>query len=232
VASLPAMSSQTSRRARPVIAIDGPAGAGKSTLARALARALGLPYINTGLMYRALASRALERGVDPDEATGLAEIADGLVFTLSADQIPELLIDGEPPGESLADPRVEAVVSAVARHPEVRAILRGRQRALGEKGSVMEGRDIGTVVVPGADVKIFLSAASNVRVGRRLRERVRDRRDAGPAGVVERDARDRQTNPLEPAPDAHVLDSTRLGKEEVFAEALRIVRDVLEREPR
>ena len=217
------MSNTRSTPARPVVAIDGPAGAGKSTLARALAGELALPYVNTGLMYRALAARGLARGINSDDGATLAKVADGMYFDLDDREIPELLIDGRPPDDSLTDPAVEEVVSAVARHPEVRAVLRARQRELGRGGAVREGRDIGTVVFPEATVKIFLSAAPDVRVGRRLKER----RKAKAGSVVERDAKDRLTNPLEPAGDAHVLDSTRLGRDQVLAEALRIVRAAL-----
>jgi cytidylate kinase len=148
-------------------------------------------------------------------------------FDLSGGVVPELMIDGREPDASLTDSRVEEVVSAVAHHPEVRAILRDRQRDLGRDGSVMEGRDIGTVVFPDADLKIFLSADPRVRVGRRARERRRPRSRSVTEGVVERDARDRRTNPLEPAPDAVVLDSTRLSRDEVLAEALRVIRERL-----
>lgn len=219
MASLAAMSST---RTRPVIAIDGPAGAGKSTLARAVATELRLPYVNTGVMYRALAARALAVGIDPEDGPALASAAEAIVFALGDGMVPELLVDGRPAGPSLTTPAVESVVSTVARHPAVRSVLRARQRTLGAGGSVMEGRDIGTAVFPDADVKIFLSAAPEVRVGRRQAER-----EAEEGSVVERDALDHRTNPLEPAPDAHVLDSTRLTRHEVLAEALAIIRSAL-----
>jgi CMP/dCMP kinase len=206
-----------------VIAIDGPAGAGKSTLARELSRRVGLAYVNTGLMYRALADQALEKGVDPDNGMGLAQLARGIHFSLGSagSGADELLIDEKSPRPSLGTSDVEAVVSRVARHDAVRAVLRREQRHLGAGGSVMEGRDIGTVVFPDADIKIFLSAEPVVRAQRRGRERGGG--DGVADAVARRDALDARTNPFVPAPDAHVLDTTALSREEVLAEALTLV---------
>jgi CMP/dCMP kinase len=204
-----------------VVAIDGPAGSGKSTLAARLADRLGFPYINTGLMYRALALRSIEHGVEPDDVEGLVRLAGALRFGLGDGRTPRLLIEGAEPADALVSPQVEDAVSQVSRHPAVREIMRRAQRELGAEGCVMEGRDIGSVVFPDADVKFFLSAPPSVRADRRQRER-----GAGEA-VAERDALDRRTNPLEPTSDAHVLDTSVLSREEVFEAAVRVVDTVL-----
>lgn len=209
----------------PVIAIDGAAGSGKSTLARALALELGLPYVNTGLMYRALALRAHRDGVAPDDADALERLARGMRFELDRSvRPPELTIDGEPPSETLTSPEVESSVSVVARHPEVREVFRAEQRRLAADGAVMEGRDIGTVVAPGAPLKIFLEANPVERADRRALEREDD-----PSRIAEalgtRDELDARTNPLEPAPDAVVLDTTGLAAADVVRRALELVRE-------
>ncbi|MEX0983463.1 MAG: (d)CMP kinase [Actinomycetota bacterium] len=205
-----------------VVAIDGAAGSGKSTLARSLAGVLGLAYINTGWMYRAVAAAALEEGVGPDDEAGLASISREVRFTFAGDP-PALEVEGWTEA-ALTSPEVERSVSAVARHPAVREVLRRIQRRLGEGGAVMEGRDIGAVVFPDAPVKVFLQAQAGTRVTRRAAER-----DLDPGAVAEavsdRDARDARTNPLEPVADAVVLDTEGLGIDATLEAALDLVRE-------
>lgn len=206
-----------------VVAIDGPAGAGKSTLARRLATALGLAYVNTGAMYRALAAEAIRRGIDPEDGAALTEAAGRLHFSLDEGAPPALRIDDRPPGDDLASAEVEAVVSMVARHPEVRKVLRAEQRRLGSGGAVVEGRDIGTRVFPDADVKVFLRADPDERASRRLAERGTS--DPALARALDRrDELDARTNPLEPAPDARPVDTTGRHPDEVLAEVLSLLR--------
>jgi GTP-binding protein len=205
-----------------VVAIDGPAGAGKSTLARSLAAELGVPYINTGLMYRSVASTALRDEVDPTDGEALERIAHGLEFSLDDGSPPALLIEDRAPGAELTTTDVEAIVSMVARHPGVRSALRAAQRRLGAEGSVMEGRDIGTVVFPDADVKVFLLAEPDERISRRERERGTPDESLGEA-LERRDALDAKTNPLVPAADAHVVDTTGRAPGDVLREVLDLV---------
>jgi cytidylate kinase len=208
-----------------VIAIDGPAGAGKSTLAGRLATALRLPYLNTGSMYRALTRRALDQGIDPGDGAALADLASRMRFDLDSSLMPpELRIDDQPPGIELVALDVERTVSSVSRHPEVRRIMVEEQRRLGAPGAVVEGRDIGTVVFDDASVKIFLDASRSERAGRRTVERGGQARAEVAAGMARRDALDSRLNPFVPAPDAVHIDTTDREPDEVFREALALVR--------
>jgi cytidylate kinase len=206
-----------------VVAIDGAAGSGKSTLARGLARRLRLPYINTGLMYRALAASALRLGIAPDDEEGLVELTRGLSFRLTDGKPPELEVEGYDEHD-LTAPDVESRVSAVSRHARVRELMRDAQRSLGAHGAVMEGRDIGTVVFPDAPVKLFLDAHPQARVERRAEERGA-RRDGIAAALRTRDADDARTNPLVPAPDAVVLDTGALDVVQTLEAALAAIRE-------
>lgn len=207
-----------------IVAIDGPAGSGKSTLARRLAQTLDLPYLNTGLMYRALTLQALQRGIDPDDADGLAALSREITFDLDwRVRPPELTIDGSRASEQLQSADVESTVSRVARHPHVREVLRAEQRRLSERGGVVEGRDIGTVVAPHADVKLYLQAAQSERISRRINERSAPAEPLGDA-LSARDALDARTNPLRPASDAIAIDTTGMTSDQVYEKALATTR--------
>jgi cytidylate kinase len=208
-----------------IIAIDGPAGSGKSTLARRLAEALDLPYLNTGLMYRALAARALAEGVSPDDGAGLLGLLAGMRFGMEGSPTPTLRIDGEAPAPDLVGPAVEAAVSAVARHPEVRGAMRELQRVLGRPGGVIEGRDIGSVVFPDAHAKLFLVAEARARAARRRNERGGAEDVA--AALADRDRLDARTHAHVPPDGAVVLDTGLLDADATFAAALTAVRERL-----
>jgi cytidylate kinase len=214
-----------------VVAIDGPAGSGKSTLARDLAAALHLPYVNTGLMYRALTRRALRAGVDVDDGAALAALAGRVRFDLDRTVEPAALrVDGRQPGEELAAAEVESNVSRVARHPEVRAVLRAEQRRLGGDGAVLEGRDIGSVVFPEATLKVYLQADVEARIARRAHERQTEEAERAVAQRLEaRDTLDARVNPFVPPADAVVIDTTSLDAAQVLARALELVRERTDR---
>jgi CMP/dCMP kinase len=213
---------------RVVVAIDGPAGAGKSTIARRLADRLGFTYIDTGAMYRAVALWALRQGVSFDDLHRMEQLALASDIRLEPGRI---LLNGEDVSEAIRTPEVSAGASKIAVIPAVRRAMVAKQRDIGERSSVvMEGRDIGTVVFPDAQVKVYLDANPEERVKRRLLE-ARAKGDvvaesALAAQMQERDQRDstRADAPLSQAPDATFLDSTSLSIEEVEEAILRLVR--------
>ncbi len=207
-----------------IVAIDGPAGSGKSTLARALALELGLPYVNTGLMYRALAADAIENGVSPRDAEALLRLTGRSRFTLVGAHPRELQVEGHS-SEDLTTPTVERTVSVVAAHPAVRTWMRDAQRALGAEGAVMEGRDIGSVVFPEARVKIYLDARAEDRSERRTEERDGREPDEVAAALEARDELDARTNPFGPPADAVVIDTGALDSAATLRAALDLIRE-------
>ncbi len=213
-----------------VVAIDGPSGAGKSTVARGLALRLRSRYLDTGAMYRAVTWAVLCAGVAPDDAEAVAAIAERSQLTVSTDaQAPGITLNNLPVDAEIRSPAVTSAVSAVSAVPVVRQILVRLQRELiGAGGIVVEGRDIGTVVAPGAAVKVFLTAATRVRAGRRgaeLGATLPDQLAATQADLSRRDTLDstRVHDPLTPAADAVILDTSHLGVAEVVARLLTLV---------
>src|SRR5713226_2899791 len=205
-----------------IIAIDGPAGAGKSTIASRLARKLGYVNLESGAMYRALALKAIEWDISFDDEAALAALAEKsrikIEPTLGGNRV---LLDGREVTQRVRETDVSQAASRVSVHPEVREWMVARQRELGVNGGVvMEGRDIGTKVFPDADVKVFLDADPVIREQRRIQQQHSGGASAESmaAELRERDRRDRTraTSPLEAAPDATVLDSTALSEEEVL----------------
>lgn len=213
------------------IAIDGPAGSGKSTIAARLARSLGYVNLESGAMYRALALKALEQSAPVDDEAGLRELAEKTrIELIPREQGNCVLLDGRDVSQRIREADVTAAASRVSMHPSVRAIMVARQRAMGEQGGVvMEGRDIGTAVFPNADVKIFLDADATVRAERRVLQDLNVApQDAQRvmAEIVARDQRDRTraASPLIAAPDAVILDTTHKTIDQVVAEIESIVR--------
>jgi len=228
---------------RIIVAIDGPAGAGKSTIARELARHFGLLNLETGAMYRAFALKALRAGLPLDESSGLEGLTAETTIRLEpGEEENRVVLDGEDVTGLIRNPTVTEAASRVSVFPAIRAWMVRLQQQLGAKrGVVMEGRDIGTVVFPNAEVKIFLDAAPEVR-GQRRYEQLGQLGQSGrrgspppppPEEIVRdlraRDARDRNRadSPLKPAPDSVLLDSTNLTLEQAVSEAVKIVDEKL-----
>jgi len=207
-----------------VIAIDGPAGAGKSSVSRALAERLGFTYLDSGAMYRCVALAALERGVDPDDGAELGALASGLEIALDGQAV---TLDGTDVSERIRSPEVSAAASRVSVHPQVREAMVTRQRAMIDKGRyVAEGRDIGTVVSPDSPLKIFLTASAPERARRRAAQDGEDA-EAVLAAQVDRDARDseREHGALRAAPDALEIDTTGFSLDEVVARLVALARE-------
>ena len=207
-----------------IVAIDGPAGAGKSTIARSLARRLGFTYIDSGAMFRAVALWAMRAKVDLDDLHKLEQLAREARIEFEGDT--RVLLNGEDVTAAIRDPEVSKAASKVSIAPGVRRALRDEQRRIGSLHSVvMEGRDIGTVVFPDADVKIYLDADPHIRAGRRAQETGAAVNDIA-REMHERDQRDRTRSeaPLMQAPDAEYIDSSGLSPEEVEEAILRVVR--------
>ena len=216
-----------------LIAIDGPAGSGKSSVARAIADELGFINLNTGAAYRAVALVALQEGVSLDDGASLAGVSRRVSLDAAGARV-----DGLPvPEDELRTPEVSAAASAVSTRPEVRAVLldvqrEAARRANREGGAVVEGRDIGTVVLPEAELKVYLSAAPEERARRRAHQTGREAElDRIKEAMSQRDRQDseRETSPLKPAPDAVILDTTSLSLEGVVSRVLELVRDLREK---
>jgi CMP/dCMP kinase len=207
-----------------VIAIDGPAGAGKSTVARGVAETLGFTYLDSGAMYRCVALATLRATIDPADAAAVGELARGLQISLGDGRV---LLGGEDVSEAIRTPEVSAAASRVSVHPEVRAAMVERQRELIAGGAyVAEGRDIGTVVSPDASLKVFLTASAGERARRRAGDTGQE-----PGAVLaaqrERDARDRdrEHGALRAAGDAVAIDTTGLAVDSVVARIVALARE-------
>jgi cytidylate kinase len=204
-----------------IVAIDGPAGAGKSTVARSLAERLGFRYLDTGAMYRSLTWLALKEGMPLGDGPPLGKLAAENAITFDGEG--RVFINDTDVTSAIRQVRVDRMVPVVARHPEVRAVMRERQRELAAEGDVViEGRDIGTVVAPGAEVKVYLVADEKVRAARRQAERPDIGTDALATDLKMRDESDRAR--MQPAEDAECIDTTDLDVDAVVARIEELVR--------
>jgi cytidylate kinase len=207
-----------------VIAIDGPAGSGKSTIAKALAHRLGLRYLDTGAQYRAVTFAVLRRGIDPDDAAQVSRLVADVELRVDEAGV---TVDGVDATLEIRGPVVTRAVSTIAANPVVRAEMRRRQKewAAQHDGGVIEGRDIGSVVFPDADLKLYLTASAEVRAQRRHREVLDLAYEEVAAGIAERDARDenRTDSPLVTADDAVVIDTSDRAVDEIVDEILGLL---------
>ena len=215
-----------------IIAIDGPSGSGKSTLGRLLARALRLLYIDTGSMYRAVALAVIQANMDPNNKEAVTSLANEIDIDLEGDPDSlKILLNGRDVTDQIRTESVTAMSSIVSSIPGVRRAMVERQRAMGKRGAVLNGRDIGTVVFPDADFKFFLTANPNERAERRYKEDQMTSSSTATlaetlADMIERDRRDstRADSPLKAAADAVIVDSTGKSIEEVFREMMEQIR--------
>jgi CMP/dCMP kinase len=211
-----------------VIAIDGPSGAGKGTVARTLSTRLGYRHVDTGAMYRAIGWKSLHDRIPLDDEAAVAALAERSAIIVEDGVVS---IDGHDVTTAIRTPEIDKAATSVARLPQVRAVLVARQRALGDSGGVvMEGRDIGTVVFPDADVKIYLDASAEERARRRANDSAHTGSQSGEAAVAAaiqaRDTSDttRKVSPLTVAPDAVHIDTTAMSVDEVVQHVLAVVR--------
>jgi CMP/dCMP kinase len=219
-----------------IIAIDGPSGAGKSTLGRMLARELGLLYIDTGSMYRAVALAVIESSISSNDDVAVGSLAARVTIDLRGDpDSMEITLEGRDVTEAIRSEEVTHLSSIISAIPEVRRAMVQRQREMGQRGAVLNGRDIGTVVFPDADVKFFLTAVPQERAKRRFMEEYAQDTSVSFeetfADMSERDQRDatRADSPLATAKDAIVIDSTGLSVGEVYDRMMVIIRERLEK---
>ncbi len=223
---------KASSRERLTIAIDGPSGAGKSTVASSLGRRLGYVYIDTGAMYRSVAFRVKEKGIVPEDEFAVGQLASSLHITFVTEgEQTRIICDGEDITEAIRTPEISRLASFVSRQKGVREALVRMQREMGKEGGViLEGRDIGTVVFPDADIKFYLDADSDERVRRRYHEMVEKGVEVGfketQQELLQRDHNDmhRSHSPLRKADDALSVDTTHRSAEEIVEEMVRIVK--------